>query len=263
MPLVPEALDKCFRLLRIIREQNISDIFERPVNPIDDNCPDYFEIIKKPTDLSTIERKLKQNQYNYVSEFKHEVELIFSNAVKYFDTHDPESPVKLIALELRSTYEKEAQFISDNPKLDWKNEFLSLLEDFSVYCKPLAPNCSIQKRSSSTKQIDQTSGDSEYEPAADFYDRDKLLDLANNIKSFSDKKSSSQLFDTLKENQPNAVGDDKRVNVNLFSLNVNTIESLYKAIEQLKSQEGTETESLKSFSSGEDDDDHLNLEGTS
>ena len=37
--------------------------FRMPVDPEVQNVPDYFDIIKKPMDLKTIDRKIKANSY--------------------------------------------------------------------------------------------------------------------------------------------------------------------------------------------------------
>lgn len=56
--------------------------FRQPV-PISDRIPNYFDIVKKPMDLSTIHAKLTTGQYSNPREFVDDVWLMFDNAWLY------------------------------------------------------------------------------------------------------------------------------------------------------------------------------------
>lgn len=43
--------------------------FAEPVDPVKFNIMDYFDIVNRPMDLSTIRKKLLHNCYNSASEF--------------------------------------------------------------------------------------------------------------------------------------------------------------------------------------------------
>ena len=45
--------------------------------------PDYYVLIKRPMDLSTIRNKLKDRSYTSLEEFKSDFKLVFSNAKEY------------------------------------------------------------------------------------------------------------------------------------------------------------------------------------
>jgi bromodomain-containing factor 1 len=47
------------------------------------NIPTYFQIIKKPMDLTTVQTKLENHAYEKASEFKEDVQLIFKNCFKF------------------------------------------------------------------------------------------------------------------------------------------------------------------------------------
>ncbi|KAG5438583.1 hypothetical protein PCANB_002688 [Pneumocystis canis] len=55
--------------------------FVQPVNK--DEVPDYYDVIKEPMDLSTMEFKLENNQYDSVESFLHDAKLIFNNCRSY------------------------------------------------------------------------------------------------------------------------------------------------------------------------------------
>ena len=54
--------------------------FRVPVDPKQLNIPDYFEIIKKPMDMSAIKNKLETGCYTDPWEFVDDVWLMFENA---------------------------------------------------------------------------------------------------------------------------------------------------------------------------------------
>ncbi|KAK9448002.1 Bromodomain-containing protein [Limtongia smithiae] len=78
--------------------------FLLPVDPVALNCPTYFRIIKKPMDLSTIQQKLNNNQYETGDEFEEDVRLMFRNCYKF----NPESsPVNTMGRRLELVFEKK------------------------------------------------------------------------------------------------------------------------------------------------------------
>lgn len=60
-------------------------IFHKPVDPEELEIPDYFEVITKPMDFSTIKQKLALNQYirGGLTEFVDDINLTFDNCIKY------------------------------------------------------------------------------------------------------------------------------------------------------------------------------------
>ncbi|KTW32107.1 uncharacterized protein T551_00789 [Pneumocystis jirovecii RU7] len=55
--------------------------FIQPVNK--DEVPDYYDVIKEPMDLSTMEFKLENDQYDSVESFLYDAKLIFNNCRSY------------------------------------------------------------------------------------------------------------------------------------------------------------------------------------
>ncbi|XP_044018388.1 CREB-binding protein-like [Aphidius gifuensis] len=68
------------KLYRLIPE---SLPFRQPVDPQALGIPNYFNIVKKPMDLSTIKRKLDAGEYRTPLEYCHDVWLMFDNAWLY------------------------------------------------------------------------------------------------------------------------------------------------------------------------------------
>lgn len=57
--------------------------FRSPVDPLALGIPDYLDIVKKPMDLGTIEKKLKNGEYSDPWEYVDDVWLMFDNAWLY------------------------------------------------------------------------------------------------------------------------------------------------------------------------------------
>lgn len=78
-----EWYDSCCRLLEEILEMDISAPFQYPVDTLYNMLPNYFDIIKHPMDLSTVEKKLKKRKYTSQLNFANDVRRTFSNAMTY------------------------------------------------------------------------------------------------------------------------------------------------------------------------------------
>lgn len=70
-------------LEKLYRQDPESLPFRQPVDPQTLGIPEYFEIVKKPMDLSTIKRKLDTGQYSDPWEYVDDVWLMFDNAWLY------------------------------------------------------------------------------------------------------------------------------------------------------------------------------------
>ncbi|KAH6607542.1 Bromodomain containing protein [Trichoderma cornu-damae] len=78
--------------------------FREPVNPTLDGVPDYLSKIKNPMDLSTIKRKLDQQQYETEEDFLADMRQIFDNCFMYWKKGDP---MWLAGERLQRTFEEK------------------------------------------------------------------------------------------------------------------------------------------------------------
>ena len=91
--------------------------FLEPVDPILLNIPDYFLIITRPMDISTIEAKARDGQYETFEQFEADVKLIVANAVRY---NPPDNIVHTMAVELGQFFDQQIKLreqMSDPVKL--------------------------------------------------------------------------------------------------------------------------------------------------
>lgn len=75
--------------------------FLTPVDPVALNIPDYFDKIKNPMDISTIKHKILTDTYTSPTQFKSDMDLMFSNCYTY---NPKDTPVHNMGLELEKTF---------------------------------------------------------------------------------------------------------------------------------------------------------------
>ena len=63
--------------------------FYLPVDPVALNIPTYHKVIKKPMDLSTVDKKLTAGQYENAKEFEQDIRLMFNNCYKFNPAEHP------------------------------------------------------------------------------------------------------------------------------------------------------------------------------
>lgn len=71
------------RLLAMLVDHPSAWAFANPVNA--QEVTDYYDVIKDPMDLATMDRKLESNQYKQLDDFVKDARLIFSNCRSYND----------------------------------------------------------------------------------------------------------------------------------------------------------------------------------
>ncbi|CAK9784528.1 unnamed protein product [Cutaneotrichosporon oleaginosum] len=79
--------------------------FLRPVDPIRDGCPTYYEEIKHPSDYQSIMKKIDGKKYRTMGELAREIELIFANCRQF----NPPGPITDMAAKNEALYWKEWQ----------------------------------------------------------------------------------------------------------------------------------------------------------
>lgn len=94
----------CKGILKRLREEEQSWIFNTPVDTEAWGLDDYHDIIKHPMDYSTIEKRLDQGQYSKLDGFASDIRLVYSNAKTY---NAPGTSVHTLATETLSLFEKE------------------------------------------------------------------------------------------------------------------------------------------------------------
>ena len=74
---------KCLKILSLLKKHQFSFPFLKPVDPLALQVPDYFDIVKEPMDLGTVERNLRNGLYGMPSQFSSDVRKIWNNSFLY------------------------------------------------------------------------------------------------------------------------------------------------------------------------------------
>lgn len=78
--------------------------FLHPVDPVALGIPNYFSVIKKPMDLTTIHTNLQKGHYENAKEFEADVRQIFKNCYKY---NPANNPVHIMGKNFEAEFDRE------------------------------------------------------------------------------------------------------------------------------------------------------------
>jgi Bromodomain/TAZ zinc finger len=92
---------KCLETLKGLQTHQHGWVFNCPVDPVELGLPDYFDIIKKPMDLGSIQKRLENGAYHSLEDFEADVILTFDNAMTY---NENGSVVYTMASELKARF---------------------------------------------------------------------------------------------------------------------------------------------------------------
>ncbi|KAE9601213.1 putative chromatin remodeler Bromodomain family [Lupinus albus] len=129
----------CATILKSLMSHTHSWVFNKPVDPVALNIPDYFTIISQPMDLGTIKSKLDKNIYLSIEEFAVDVRLTFSNAMTY---NPPSNDVHLMAKDLNKLFERKWKDLEKKWKCEDEHEKSmtdTVRETVRKFCEEMHP----------------------------------------------------------------------------------------------------------------------------
>lgn len=97
----------CHEVLREImnpKHFTMNSAFLVPVDPVALGIPTYFNVIKKPMDLSTVQAKLDNGEYTHAKQFQGDLDLMFNNCFKF---NSPDTPVHDQGKRLKAFFQSE------------------------------------------------------------------------------------------------------------------------------------------------------------
>ncbi len=94
--------EKCVEIMKVLQGHEYYWVFSDPVDPVKLGLPDYFDVIKKPMDLGTVQKKLDTGQYHSIDDFNCDIRLTFDNALTY---NEAGSVVNGMATQMKAQYE--------------------------------------------------------------------------------------------------------------------------------------------------------------
>ncbi|GJE98207.1 hypothetical protein PsYK624_144300 [Phanerochaete sordida] len=105
-----DSLDGLLQDVRLVTMDNRdAEAFLKPVSKSE--VPDYYDVIREPMDLQTMQKKVKQKAYKSKKEFKDDLDLIWQNCLTYNATEN--HPLRQCALRLKAKAEKLLKNITD------------------------------------------------------------------------------------------------------------------------------------------------------
>jgi hypothetical protein len=90
-------------LLRQVKKPKDAVPFLQPVDPVKLNIPRYFDIVARPMDISTIEKKLNNGAYPVAQAVVDDFNLMIENCVKF---NGPDNPITRMGKSIQATFEK-------------------------------------------------------------------------------------------------------------------------------------------------------------
>lgn len=89
--------------LRAVKRLRDAGPFLTPVDIVKLNIPTYFDFVKNPMDLSTMERKVTAGEYGSAGEFMDDMDLIVNNCVLF---NGQESDISNMARNIKTSFDK-------------------------------------------------------------------------------------------------------------------------------------------------------------
>jgi len=124
------CMDKCREILKELHDSDGQKIFIAPVDPIALGIPTYFDVIKDPMDLGTIQTKMDHNEIESPEEFARLVRLTFENAIT-FNTM-PDNIVHICARNLLVIFNKKFGSLDKTFNAAKKNKKLTKAEKLEL-----------------------------------------------------------------------------------------------------------------------------------
>uniref|UniRef100_A0A6B2L0Q8 PHD-type domain-containing protein n=1 Tax=Arcella intermedia TaxID=1963864 RepID=A0A6B2L0Q8_9EUKA len=93
----------CITLISTLKKHKSAWPFLDPVDPVRLKILEYYQVVPRPMDLGTVEKKLRDEKYRNMHQFANDVRLIWSNAETF---NGPEHNVTKLAYEVREVFEK-------------------------------------------------------------------------------------------------------------------------------------------------------------
>lgn len=230
MPLSDYQRQRCISILDDLQSYSISKMFAQPVDPVRDNVPNYFDIVKKPMDLGTVREKLMNNQYNSVAEWKEDMDLIWKNSLQV----NPKGTILgIITTDMQLKYQSLVKFLTDSPDSDWINQLYALKDDLNgIRVNTNAPNSSKreprQPKQSKSIQSKQTK-QKKQQPLT----RAEILKLTDDINGLENEIHILSIFEVFRKYEPQIETDGDTLKLDIALLKPSTLWALRETVDSL------------------------------
>ena len=142
-PMATKRLELCSQVLEEMfdaRHREYAQPFYRPVDTALE--PEYPKVVRRPMDLTTIKRKLENNQYTTTHDFVYDVRLMFTNCYRY---NPPGHVVAELGHKLQAVFETQIALLLVNMLEDEADEGKTSMGVSSTSAKASSSSASIKK----------------------------------------------------------------------------------------------------------------------
>ena len=218
-----------------LNEFSISKMFAAPVDPVKDGCPDYLEKVAKPMDLGTVRKKLINNEYATVQNFKDDVNQIWENTAIY---HKKNAIIYYLAQQLESVFKKEMKCITGNDIESWlaKNEEIKAeMSDTKVVIEYNPSARPSRAKALSAVAQNQNNKKAQLMREEDLMSAADIEKLSNDVKYVNDKGTAehiNEILNFVSKNDPTLVKDNE-IDVDFESFKNSTLVGLRKIIDRI------------------------------
>lgn len=175
---------QCIKITNEFYNNPLSLLFQNPYTPDSKSAADYRNTIKKPMDLSTVKKRIKDKRYSNYQEWAEDMFLIFNNAVLY---HEETSLIGGVASYLRKKLHKKVQQLEANNLRNYEAQLISIGNQLSKTIKDAPPDFNvIAKIETSTT-------------ASDDFTIERIQRLNGTLEKLVEKGKSNEIIQILRE----------------------------------------------------------------
>lgn len=132
----------CQKLLNELFKLSITTPFRLPVDPIRDNAPNYFDVVKNPMDLGTMKKKLSKNEYGTVNDFVSDIRLICNNSIEY---NGEQSLFGFICNDILNMVARDLSEKSNSFEEEWYKQIAKASHEIYEHIKSAPPDISFNE----------------------------------------------------------------------------------------------------------------------
>jgi hypothetical protein len=227
---------RCLKAMDELEKYHISSLFSRPVDPVHDRCPNYFQIIHHPMDLGTARRKLESGEYSTVEQWKSDIDLVWTNTVTFSGN---KSLLTVLAKQLQTVFRDITACLSSDADADWLAEFEKIKSDMNALVRASPKVAGLSR--TGRKSIAGRSLSSPASPriaskqAENKLGLDEIAKLASDVNRIDDPVQIDQVITLIKQFEPNYQmnDDDDEVELDINNLEQPTLVALRELVSRL------------------------------
>ena len=99
------------KIMKVLWKNRFCWPFQKPVDAVELNIPDYYSVVKNPMDLGTVKRKLENFEYQMGDEALTDIRLVFDNCFLY---NKPQDDIYSMAKDLETVFESKMRDYPDH-----------------------------------------------------------------------------------------------------------------------------------------------------